>query len=40
MHASSEIHERLAKDVPNDCIFGAVKKKLGMSTVEWEAITA
>ena len=27
-HASREIHERLANEVPKDWIFGAVKKEL------------
>lgn len=27
-HASREIHERLANDVPKDWLFGAIKKEL------------
>lgn len=29
-HASREIHEQLADDVPKDWIYGAVKKELGI----------
>jgi len=29
-HASRDIHERLAEEVPKDWLFGAVKKELGI----------
>ena len=36
-HASRELHEALADDVPKDWIFGAIKKELGIPDKQMQA---